>query len=109
MITVTELAQTKLLEYMSQNNLTSPLRIALLSGGWSGASLGLALDEPKSSDEQTNYEGLTFCIDKFLMEQCGDVTVDYLDAGPRSGFSITSANPIGGGGCSSGSCGSCNC
>jgi len=44
------------------------------------------------------------------MSTCGGITVDYIDAGPRSGFGITSVNPISkGGGCSSGSCGDGSC
>ncbi|MDO9043072.1 MAG: hypothetical protein Q7U64_12160 [Desulfocapsaceae bacterium] len=45
------------------------------------------------------------------MNTCGTVRVEYVDAGPRSGFGITASNPIGGGGgsCKSGSCGSGGC
>ncbi len=45
------------------------------------------------------------------MNTCGAIKVEFIDAGPRSGFGITSTNSIGGGsgGCSSGSCGSGGC
>ncbi|MCL2791315.1 MAG: hypothetical protein FWD79_11875 [Desulfobulbus sp.] len=71
----------------------------------------MALDEPKNSDKAFEEGGLKFLVDEDLMERCGTVKVDFIDAGYRSGFSITSANPLGGGGsCSSasscgGSCG----
>jgi iron-sulfur cluster assembly protein len=66
----------------------------------------LALDESKNSDKAFEEDGLTFVVDQELLDKCGSIKVDFMDAGYRSGFSITSANPLGGGGsCSSGSCG----
>ncbi len=74
--------------------------------------MGLALDEPKDNDKIFENGGLKFLIEEGLLTTCGTVNVDYVDAGPRSGFGITSSNPIsggGGGGCSSGSCSSGGC
>ena len=71
--------------------------------------MGLALDEPKDTDDVTEQDGLKFLVDKGLTAQCGEIKVDFIDAGPRSGFSITSKMPLGGGGCSSGSCASGSC
>jgi iron-sulfur cluster assembly protein len=71
----------------------------------------LALDEPKDTDKIFENDSLQFLVEKSLIQTCGGITVDYIDAGPRSGFGITSQKPIssGGGGCSSGSCGSGSC
>jgi len=70
----------------------------------------LALDEPKENDKVFEQGELTFLVEEGLLSTCGAIKVDYMDAGYRSGFSITSANPIStGGGCSSGSCGSGSC
>jgi len=111
MLVVTSEANEKLIEYMKTNNVSSPLRVALMQGGCSGPSLGLALDEQKSDDEVVKQQDLTFLVGKELLQQCGEITVDYQDAGSRSGFSISSTNPLpgGGGGCTSGSCGSGGC
>ncbi len=50
---------------------------------------------------------MTFLVDNNLLETCESIKVDFIDAGMRSGFSISSAKPVGGGGCSSSaSCGS---
>lgn len=106
---VTELAIDKLKEYMEQNNIDSALRVALMQGGCAGPSLGLALDEPKDNDKTFEFNDLNFLIEESLLNSTGGVKVDYIDAGQRSGFSITSTNPMGGGGCSSGSCSSGNC
>lgn len=111
MLDVTTQANEKLIEYLQANNISSPLRIALMQGGCSGPSLGLALDEEKPTDELFARQNLTFLVEKDLLEQCGSITVDYAEAGTRSGFTVTSAKPLPdtGGGCSSGSCGSGGC
>ena len=68
----------------------------------------MALDEPKESDAKYEQDGLTFLVDNNLLDSCGSIKVDFMDAGMRSGFSISSTNPLGGGdgGCSSEGCGS---
>ncbi len=71
--------------------------------------MGLALDEPKDNDKVYNQSDLTFLVEDNLLETCGTINVEYVEAGPRSGFGISSANPIGGGGCSSGSCSTGSC
>ena len=112
MLEVTELAITNLKSYMEQNSVDSALRVALMQGGWSGPSLGLALDEPKDNDTKVEESGITFLVDNDLMTSCGEIKVDFMESGMRSGFSITSKIPVagsGGGGCSSGSCGSGGC
>jgi len=70
----------------------------------------LALDESKENDEIFKEDELTFLVEQTLLNTCGSIKVDFIDAGYRSGFSITSANPVGGGGgCSSGSCATGSC
>jgi iron-sulfur cluster assembly accessory protein len=111
MLDITDLATKKLLAYLKDNNISSSLRIAVMQGGCSGPTLGLALDEEKETDESFGSQGLTLLVEKSLLEQCGTINVDYVDAGPRSGFSVSSATPLpgAGGGCNSGSCGSGGC
>jgi len=111
MLEITTQASKKLIEYMQTNNISSSLRIALMQGGCSGPSLGLALDEKKITDELFTRPNLTFLVEKDLLQQCGGITVDYAEAGNRSGFTITSTKPLPqtGGGCNSGSCGSGGC
>ncbi|MCK5517022.1 MAG: hypothetical protein KAI39_09130 [Desulfobulbaceae bacterium] len=71
----------------------------------------MALDEPKDNDKTFKEDGVNFIVEEGLLESCGTIKVDFLEAGYRSGFSITSTNPVsgGGGGCSSGSCSSGSC
>ena len=111
MLDVTAQANEKIVEYMKENNINSALRVALMQGGCSGPSLGLALDEKKPADELFQRQELAFLVDKDLLLQCGNISIDYVEAGNRSGFSVRSLNPLPGtgGGCSSGSCGSGGC
>ncbi|HSR36628.1 MAG TPA: hypothetical protein VLL73_05545 [Desulfurivibrionaceae bacterium] len=74
----------------------------------------MALDEPKENDATFEHGGIKFLIDNSLSNQCGVIKIDFIDAGPRSGFAISPAKPLfsgGGGGCGSscGSSGSCGC
>jgi len=72
----------------------------------------LALDEPKENDATFEQGGITFLIDNGLSSQCGHIKIDFIDAGPRSGFSIAPERPLAmGGGCGSscGTGGSCGC
>ncbi|MCA1764911.1 MAG: hypothetical protein LC633_01420 [Desulfobulbaceae bacterium] len=68
----------------------------------------MALDEPKDNDTKMEQDGLTFLVDNDLMKDCGNIKVDFVESGMRSGFSISSTTPVSGAGgsCSSGSCGS---
>jgi len=105
MIEVTPSASQAVKAVMAERNLDSSLRVTLSSGGWSGPSLGLVLDEPTEHDEKYEIDGLTYLIDKKLSQQSGDIKLDYVDRGYASGLVLTSANPIGGGGCGP----SCSC
>jgi iron-sulfur cluster assembly protein len=73
--------------------------------------LGLALDEPKENDKTYDNDDLQFLVDTELMQNCGEITVDYHEDGYRSGFNISSKIPLAGSGescgssCSSGGCG----
>jgi Fe-S cluster assembly iron-binding protein IscA len=51
----------------------------------------LALDEPKSTDERFDLNGLTFVIDKELYEESKPITLDYDDAQAGGWLTIKSA------------------
>jgi len=64
----------------------------------------MALDEPKESDEKFDDRGITYVIDKDLLNQVKPVKVDYVESPFGSGFSIGSSMKAGS------SCGSsCSC
>lgn len=104
MITVTDAAKKELDAYFKDNHPDS-IRVFLAPGGCSGPRLALALDDPKDSDQTAEEQGYNFCMDKQLVSQTGEITVNF----SAMGFSVDSALPIAvTGGCSScGTSGGC--
>lgn len=115
MLEVTEMAGQKLKAYLEENKIKFAVRVAVMNG-CGGPSLGLALDEAKTTDATADWDGVQVIIDNDLLEQCGAVRVDFTEGsgcGCKSGFSVTASVPLPstgsscGGSCSSGGCGSC--
>ncbi len=72
--------------------------------------MGLALDEPKETDETFEVGTLSIVVEKELLQKTGGIKIDFTSNPFGGGFNITSVNPIaddGGGG--GDSCGSCSC
>mgnify|MGYP001036314373 CR=1 FL=1 len=67
----------------------------------------MALDEPKDDDEVTVNNGVTFMINKQLLEQVRPVSVDFVESPYGAGFAINSSLKKGEGCGSSG--GTCSC
>ena len=55
----------------------------------------MALDEPNENDEIIKDNGVTYLIEKDLLEQVKPINVDFVDTAMGSGFSITSNLPKG--------------
>lgn len=100
MFTLTQEAKKQLDSYFADKE-KSPIRIFLASGGCSGPSLSLALDDPKDSDDVFPVEGYTFLVEKELMAKAKPVTVDL----SYMGFEVRSSMQFESGG----GCGSCSC
>ena len=62
----------------------------------------MALDEPKEDDEIMKEDGITYLMNKQLLEQAKPVTVDFVESAYGSGFSINSSLAKGE------ACGSCS-
>lgn len=54
----------------------------------------MALDESRDTDEKTVQDGVTYLIDQDLSKIVEGVSVDFVDAGGRQGFSITPKKPL---------------
>jgi Fe-S cluster assembly iron-binding protein IscA len=64
----------------------------------------MALDEPKEGDETFKKDGLTFIINKEVLELSKPIAVDFVSTPQGSGFRLTSSLDAGS------SCGrSCSC
>ena len=70
----------------------------------------MALDGPLDSDEIFTEQGVTFIVDKGLLEEAKPISIDFIESATGSGFLLKSALSAGqGGDCcatSSGGCGS---
>ena len=90
MFEVTEKATGVIMDFMKDKEETSSIRIFLSRGGWSGPSLGLALDEPREDDEVIKDNGVTYIINKELYEQAQPIHVDFVESAMGSGFYVNS-------------------
>jgi len=115
MLEMTELANTKLKEYLDQNDINSAIRVAAINS-CSGQSLVLSLDDKKPGDTSLIQDDLELIIDSQLLEMLGAVTVDFIEpqgsgcgcGSSGAGFSVRSANPLPKSqGTCGGSCSSC--
>lgn len=64
----------------------------------------MVLDEPGEADEVYKVNGFTMVVEKSLVEQTKEITVDYVSSGMGSGFQVKSMAPVGGGSSCGGSC-----
>lgn len=108
MINISEKAQTVLKDFFKGKEIT-PIRVFLQTGGCSGPSLAMVLDQPKDSDDVCDVNGFTMLVDKKLHQMTRDITVDYVSYSTGSGFALTSEVNVGGGGGCGGGCSSSCC
>lgn len=102
MIRLSDSAKDELTAFFA-NKAASPLRIQPAPGGCMGPKLTLDLGERRKDDEVVDMDGLIFVINKDLMTQVGQVTIDV----DYTGFVISSERPPSHGCTSDGDCGSC--
>jgi Fe-S cluster assembly iron-binding protein IscA len=65
----------------------------------------MALDESQGNDEVFTDRGITFLVDKKLLEEVQPINLDFVESDRGAGFKLTSSLAAGDG-CGS-SCGSC--
>ena len=107
MLEITEKASEMIKDFLKDREEIPAIRIMLSQGGWSGPSLGMALDESRNDDEIFDDRGLTYVIEKSLYENVKPIRVDYVASAMGAGFNIASSMPTGASCGSSG--GSCSC
>jgi Fe-S cluster assembly iron-binding protein IscA len=67
----------------------------------------MALDEPLVSDEVIEEKGITFLIDKVLLEEAKPINVDFITTPSGTGFKLSSPMTASDGAGCGGSCSSC--
>ncbi len=90
MFEVTKEASQKVKEFFQGRKELSPIRI-VAGSGCCGPSLGMALDEAKEDDEVFEVNGITYVIDRQLLELAKPICVDFAQTDTGTGFSITSS------------------
>ena len=105
MIKMSEKAQSVLKDYFNEKEVT-PIRVILQTGGCSGPSLAMVLDEPKDSDDVYEVNGFTMLVDKALHQPTRDNSIMFHTTGFLFQFDLEVA--VGGvrcgGGCSPSRC-----
>ncbi len=90
-ITITETAQKKITQLLSDNE-NKFLRISIQGVGWGGPRFGLTLDELNDNDQHIEVSGIKLLFNKGDAPYLDHCNIDYLEDAFRGGFSV-SASP----------------
>ncbi len=105
MITLTENAQKRVLELITQDQSLQGkfLRVFVEGGGCSGFQYGFTFDERHEGDAEVPYEGFKVVVDPQSSSYIKDSVVDYASGEGLhgSGFKIENPNAKGSCGCGS--------
>ena len=101
MFDVSEKATEMIKEAFKSQEKIPSIRVVYDKGGWSGPSLGLVQDEPSEDDKVFDQEGITYVVNKDLLEKVKPIKVDFIETPRGSGFFIFSNLGK--------ECGSCSC
>ncbi len=90
MITITESAQAKISEVLSEESPTSKLRMFIQGGGCAGFSYGFTIDDEQGEDDFEIPAGATsVLIDSLSLQYLEGSVVDYKDDLEGSRFAIS--------------------
>ncbi len=94
MLSLTEVAASKVKEIMSQQNpAPSALRVAVVGGGCSGFSYHMAFDNQENpSDNVYEYEGVKVYVDQMSEMYLDGVQIDYIETLEGAGFKFNNPN-----------------
>jgi iron-sulfur cluster assembly accessory protein len=102
LVTLTSTAAEKVSTLLAaKDNDQLALRIFVRSGGCSGLSYGMALDEAKDTDKTFEVDGVKILVDEFSSQYLDGAKVDYVDSMMGAGFKIENPNATSSCGCGS--------
>lgn len=102
MVTLTTAAVDKVTALLAaKDNDQLALRIFVRSGGCSGFSYGMALDEAKDTDKTFEQNGVKILVDEHSIQYLDGAQVDYVDSMMGAGFKIENPNAVSSCGCGS--------
>lgn len=87
-VALTDLAKSKLDDYLSEEPSDTVVRILVEDDG----KFGLSLDERTAEDTGFEVRGISFVVDGKFAGAIEGLRVDYLEQGASSGFSLTGGN-----------------
>ncbi len=90
MFEVTEEASQKIKEFLKEQKDNQSIRVLMTEGGWRGPYLVMALDEKKADDEIFNVNGVTYLVEKKLLEKVKPIRIGYTHSTLGLGFTIDS-------------------
>lgn len=104
MVTLTDLAATKVKEYVegqSKKIEDAGLRVGVKGGGCSGFTYSLAIDETRDGDNVFENNGIKILVDEQSMRYVDQSEVDYIDELTGAGFQVNNPNVVAACGCGS--------
>jgi iron-sulfur cluster assembly accessory protein len=90
MVEASEEALKKIKQFLEEQEKPKPIRILVTEGGWRGPYLVMELDEPKDNDQVFTEGGVTFIIEKTLLDKTKSVKIDYVHSAMGSGYTLRS-------------------
>jgi iron-sulfur cluster assembly protein len=90
MFEVSDKAGEVIKQFLEGKESPNAVRIMLTEGGWSGPSLGMALDEPQETDQIFDEKGIKFLINKDLYEETKPINVEFVESAMGAGFKVES-------------------
>ena len=90
MLEVSEEALEKIKLFLDEQEGSQPIRILMTEGGWRGPYLVMALDDQKEDDEVITDRGVTFLVEKALLERVKPIRIAYTHSTVGSGYTIES-------------------
>jgi iron-sulfur cluster assembly accessory protein len=101
MVTITELAASKVHEFLEQNGRPEAgLRVRVVGGGCSGFQYQLALDDGAGSEDQIfEQNGVKLFVDPRSHLYLDGTEIDYVEDIMGSGFKFNNPNATGSCGC----------
>jgi iron-sulfur cluster assembly protein len=103
MVILTEIAATKVREFMNGQSATGDvgLRVGVRGGGCSGFQYALALDEKREDAHQPDNSAIHLLEDPASLQNVDGSTVDYTESFQGSGFEVSNPNTVASCGCGS--------
>lgn len=93
MFEVSDEASERIRNFLEESEGSKPIRILMTEGGWRGPYLVMALDEQKPDDEVLVDRGVTFLVEKSLLEKVKPIRIGYTHSTLGWGYTIDSELP----------------